>query len=233
MSRPCNIKTTHQLAGHDPNMNRRDVVIQVARASVCEDTNRARKAGIASALHEQVFVSAVADHSGGIMRTALKTFLFAPAFVLAAACSQDKPADPSLNADLSLAAQANTARMDSISAAERTAAAAVAPAPVAVRSAPARTSTSTARRTTSTRRSSSGGSSTGGSTSGSTAQPAQRTETVKNTKRDAIIGGVAGAAIGAATSRNKVKGAVIGGAAGAILGGVIGNNVDVQKKPVP
>ena len=163
------------------------------------------------------------------MRTALKTFLFAPAFVLAAACSQDKPADPSLNADLSLAAQANTARMDSISAAERTAAAAVAPAPVAVRSAPARTSTSTARRTTSTRRSSSGGS----STSGSTAQPVQRTETVKNTKRDAIIGGVAGAAIGAATSRNKVKGAVIGGAAGAILGGVIGNNVDVQKKPVP
>jgi outer membrane lipoprotein SlyB len=57
--------------------------------------------------------------------------------------------------------------------------------------------------------------------------------TEKNTKRDAIIGGVAGAAIGAATSRDKVKGAVIGGAAGAILGGVIGNNVDVKKKPAP
>ena len=57
--------------------------------------------------------------------------------------------------------------------------------------------------------------------------------TEKNTKRDAIIGGVAGAAIGAATSRDKLKGAVIGGAAGAILGGVIGNNVDVKKKPVP
>jgi len=30
-----------------------------------------------------------------------------------------------------------------------------------------------------------------------------------------------------------VKGGLIGGAAGAILGGVIGNNVDVKKKPVP
>jgi outer membrane lipoprotein SlyB len=30
-----------------------------------------------------------------------------------------------------------------------------------------------------------------------------------------------------------VKGGVIGAAAGAILGGVIGNNVDVQKKRVP
>ena len=128
------------------------------------------------------------------MRIALKTFLYAPALVIAAACSQDKPADPSLNADLSLAAQANSARLDSISAAERTAAAAVAAAPVAARPAPARTSTNSPRRTT-TRRTTSGGSS-----SGSSAQPAQRTETVKNTKRDAIIGGVAGAAIGASTA---------------------------------
>jgi outer membrane lipoprotein SlyB len=162
------------------------------------------------------------------MRTTIKTIILAPALVLAAACSKDKAPDPSLNADLGLAAQANAARMDSISAAERTAAAA-APAPVAA--APARTSTAP-RRTTTTRRASSSGTRSAGTTTA--AAPAeQRTETVKNTKRDAVIGGAAGAILGAATSRDKVKGAVIGGAAGAILGGVIGNNVDVKKKPVP
>jgi len=57
------------------------------------------------------------------------------------------------------------------------------------------------------------------------------TQVVKNTKRDAIIGGVAGAAIGAVTSRDKLKGAVIGGVAGSVLGAVIGNNVDVKKIP--
>ena len=168
------------------------------------------------------------------MHSALKSILLAPALVLAVACSKDKPADPSLNADLGLAAQANSARLDSISAAERTAAAtaAPAPAPAAVKPAPTRTSTAPRRTTTTTRRSSSGTSTSG--SSGTTSAPAeQRTVTEKNTKRDAIIGGVAGAAIGAATSRDKLKGAVIGGAAGAILGGVIGNNVDVKKKPAP
>jgi hypothetical protein len=160
------------------------------------------------------------------MRTSFKTIFLAPALVLAVACNKDKPADPSLNADLGLAAQANTARMDSISAAERTAAAA-APAPVAA--APVRAAAAP-RRTTTTRRTSSSGSSSSGST---TAASAPRTETVKNTKRDAVIGGAAGAIIGAATSRDKLKGGLIGGAAGAILGGVIGNNVDVKKKPVP
>ncbi len=57
------------------------------------------------------------------------------------------------------------------------------------------------------------------------------TRVIKNTKRDAIIGGVAGAAIGAVTSRDKLKGAVIGGVAGSVLGAVIGNNVDVKKIP--
>jgi len=57
------------------------------------------------------------------------------------------------------------------------------------------------------------------------------TRVVKNTKRDAIIGGVAGAAIGAVTSRDKLKGAVIGGVAGSVLGAVIGNNVDLKKIP--
>lgn len=54
---------------------------------------------------------------------------------------------------------------------------------------------------------------------------------IKNTKRDAIIGGVAGAAIGAVTSKDALKGAVIGGVAGAVLGGVIGNNVDIKRIP--
>ena len=57
------------------------------------------------------------------------------------------------------------------------------------------------------------------------------TRVVKNTKRDAIIGGVAGAAIGAVTTRDKLKGAVIGGVAGSVLGAVLGNNVDVKKIP--
>jgi hypothetical protein len=70
---------------------------------------------------------------------------------------------------------------------------------------------------------SSGASSTGTTQTG--------TQVVKNTKRDAIIGGVAGAAIGAVSSRDKLKGAVIGGVAGSVLGAVIGNNVDVKKIP--
>ena len=59
----------------------------------------------------------------------------------------------------------------------------------------------------------------------------QPTRVIKHTKRDAAIGAVAGAVIGAATSRDKVKGGLIGAAAGAILGGVIGNNVDVKRVP--
>ena len=69
-----------------------------------------------------------------------------------------------------------------------------------------------------------------GTYSTGTAAPA-RTQVIKHTKRDAIIGGVAGAAIGAVTSRDKLKGAVIGGVAGSVLGAVIGNNVDVKRIP--
>ncbi len=59
------------------------------------------------------------------------------------------------------------------------------------------------------------------------------TQVKKNTKRDAAIGAVAGAAIGAVTSgkKDRLKGAVLGAAAGAILGGVIGNNVDIKRIP--
>jgi hypothetical protein len=168
------------------------------------------------------------------MRSIVKSFLVAPALLAMAACSKDKPVDPSLNTDLGLAAQARTgAPLDSITAAERanTAAAAAAPATVAPAPAPRKTASTTTRRST-TRRSSSGGSSSSGSTASAPAR-APREEIHKNTKRDAAIGAGAGAIIGGVVAKGGVKGAIIGGAAGAILGGVIGNNVDVQKKKVP
>jgi uncharacterized protein YcfJ len=62
-------------------------------------------------------------------------------------------------------------------------------------------------------------------------EPARQQTVIKHTKRDAAIGAAAGAIIGATVSRDKVKGGLIGAAAGAILGGVIGNNVDVTRRP--
>jgi YMGG-like Gly-zipper len=169
------------------------------------------------------------------MRTTVKSLIIAPALAFAVACN-DKPADPTLNNDLSLAAQANpNARLDSITAAERMNAATspeannlrAGTAPVA--SAPVRRTTTTS---TATRRRSTA-SSSGTSSSGTTTAPEPRVVTKKNTKRDAAIGAAAGAVIGAAASKNKVKGGLIGAAAGGILGGVIGNNVDIEKKRVP
>ena len=70
------------------------------------------------------------------------------------------------------------------------------------------------------------------STSSGTRVVYQEPQVVKrNTKRDAVIGAAAGAAIGAVVSRDKVKGAVIGAAAGGVLGGIIGHTVDVQRSP--
>ena len=66
----------------------------------------------------------------------------------------------------------------------------------------------------------------------STTTRAPATRVVKNTKRDAIIGAVAGGALGAVITRD-VKGAVIGAAAGGILGAVIGTNVDIKRVPIP
>jgi len=65
---------------------------------------------------------------------------------------------------------------------------------------------------------------------------APRTHT--NTKRGALIGGVAGAAIGGVVGNQKDragKGALIGGAVGAIAGAVIGNEKDKQvaRQPQP
>jgi YMGG-like Gly-zipper len=184
-----------------------------------------------------VLISARADNSGGSMRTTLKTLILAPALAIAAACN-DKPADPTLNNDLSLAAQANpNARLDSITAAERmngatspdanSLRAGAAPAAAAAPAATRRTTTASAparRRSTA---------SSSGASSSTTPAAEPRVITKKNTKRDAAIGAAAGAVIGAAASKDKVKGGLIGAAAGGIIGGVIGNNVDIEKKRVP
>jgi hypothetical protein len=55
-----------------------------------------------------------------------------------------------------------------------------------------------------------------------------RREPIRNTKRDAAIGAVAGGVLGAAVSRDRVKGAVIGAVAGGVLGGIIGHTIDVK-----
>jgi outer membrane lipoprotein SlyB len=166
------------------------------------------------------------------MRAIMKSFVIAPALLAMAACSKDKPADPSLNTDLGLAAQArNGAPLDSVTAAERVKAGTAPAASVAAAPAPTKTASTTTTHRSTTHRSSSSGSSAG--SRGSVAAPASHEEIHKNTTRDAAIGAGAGAILGGVVGKGGVKGAVIGGAAGAILGGVIGNNVDVQKKKVP
>jgi cobalamin biosynthesis Mg chelatase CobN len=166
------------------------------------------------------------------MRAFLRTLILAPALAVAAGCNDDKPADPALNNDLSLAAQANpNARLDSISAAERTNPTVTPANNMRATSAPA--AAAPARRTTTRRSASSSSGSSTASSSGSTTASEPRVITKKNTKRDAAIGAAAGAIIGASVSKDKVKGGLIGAAAGGVLGGVIGNNVDVEKKRVP
>lgn len=167
-----------------------------------------------------------------------KKFLLIPAAIVAVACGRDNSdnkVDDALNADLTLAAQARPyMAMDSVSAAERAyAAQGLAPlgyaaAPVAY-AAPVRERIVYRDRPAARRSSSSSSGRSSGSGTYSAPAP-RRTQIIKHTKRDAAIGGAAGAVIGAVTSRDKVKGAVIGGVAGAVLGGVIGNNVDVQRR---
>lgn len=166
------------------------------------------------------------------MKAGLRMLIIAPVVALSAACSKDKPADPTLNTDLGLAAQASTP-LDSVTAAEQTKGATGTNVMRSgtTASTPRTTSTST-RRSSSTSTRSSGTSTASSSTSGAaTSTPTTTVE--KHTKRDAAIGAAAGAIIGATTSKDKVKGAVIGGAAGAILGGVIGNNVDKKTTTKP
>jgi uncharacterized protein YcfJ len=156
-----------------------------------------------------------------------KMLLLVPAAILAVACGRDdnKKVDDALNADLTLAAQARPfTAMDSLSAAERAyAAQGLAPVGYApngyapVYSQPVQERVVYRDRPV--------------SRSSGTYTPAPRPVTrVKHTKRDAAIGGAAGAVIGAVTSKDKLKGAVIGGVAGAVLGGVLGNNVDITKR---
>ena len=137
----------------------------------------------------------------------------------------DRPADTTLNTDLSLAAQ-QRAPLDSLTRRN-------------------------ARRASSQRRASAtvhahvggvgdvshaspahDGQSSSGSSSGRPRpdhRAAERSRSTRSvTRRSARR---AGAVIGAMTSKNKVKGGLIGAAVGGILGGVIGNNVDKKKKP--
>ena len=65
------------------------------------------------------------------------------------------------------------------------------------------------------------------SSGGGVYQPARR-EPIRNTKRDAAIGAVAGGVLGAVVSRDRVKGAVVGAVAGGVLGGIIGHTIDVK-----
>jgi hypothetical protein len=70
----------------------------------------------------------------------------------------------------------------------------------------------------------------GRTSSGGVYSPAPaRREPIRNTKRDAAIGAVAGGVLGAAVSRDRVKGAVIGAVAGGVLGGIIGHTIDVKQ----
>jgi uncharacterized protein YcfJ len=152
-----------------------------------------------------------------------KIWLMAPLAILAAACNKTAPDDAALKNDLALASQQFVPNQV-MSPTEQGLAANPYTTPVqrtTVRSA-ARPTATTVRRTSTASRS-----------SGTVySEPApQQTRVIKNTKRDAAIGAVAGAVIGATTSRDKVKGGLIGAAAGAILGGVIGNNVDVKRVP--
>jgi hypothetical protein len=157
------------------------------------------------------------------MKALKKIWLMAPLAILAAACGKSAPDDAALKNDLALASQAFVPNQV-VSPAEQGLAANPYTTPVQRQTVRAASRpTSTVRRRSSASRSSSGV---------IYSEPApQQTRVVKNTKRDAAIGAVAGAVIGATTSRDKVKGGLIGAAAGAILGGVIGNNVDVKKTP--
>jgi uncharacterized membrane protein YfcA len=52
-------------------------------------------------------------------------------------------------------------------------------------------------------------------------------------KKDAVIGGTAGAATGAIVSKHHVKGAVIGGAVGAGAGYIVGKKKDKKSSEKP
>ena len=151
--------------------------------------------------------------------------------LLGACRGTDSRPDDALKNDLALAAQAQPYQAQQfVSPGEQVYGAngqplqyAPAAAPAPVYRAPAPVYRAPVRRTSTSSRSRSSGT--------YYPAPAPEPRIIKHTKRDAAIGAVAGAAIGAATSRDKLKGGLIGAAAGGILGAVIGNNVDVQREP--
>ena len=157
------------------------------------------------------------------MNALRKIWLMAPLAILGAACGKSAPEDTALKNDLALASQAQQFMPNQVmSPTEQGLAANPYTTPVQ-RQAAAPRPTTTVRRASTTSRA---------PARVVYEEPApQPTRVIKHTKRDAAIGAVAGAVIGASTSRDKVKGGLIGAAAGAIIGGVIGNNVDVKRVP--
>jgi len=159
----------------------------------------------------------------------INVLLLASLAVLAAACGRNSRGDDALKNDLALAAQAQPLTQF-VSPTEQGYGQPYNPyapqqyQPVARQ--PVYSTPNPVRRVSTTR-------SSGARRSSGTIYREPQTEVVKHTNRDAAIGAAAGAVIGAVSSRDKVKGGLIGGAAGAILGAVIGNNVDIQRRPIP
>lgn len=153
------------------------------------------------------------------MKTFKKIWLLAPVAVLSVACGKTAP-DDTLKNDLALASQAQQYLPPQVmSPTEQGLAVNPYTTPVRRVQPVSRAPATTVRRTSAPQ------------STGVVYEPAPQQTVVKHTKRDAAIGAAAGAIIGATTSRDKVKGGLIGAAAGAILGGVIGNNVDISRRP--
>src|ERR1051325_6104171 len=150
--------------------------------------------------------------------------VLAPLAAIGIACGRTQT-DDALKNDLALASQAQQyPTQQVVSPAEQANGGNPYTAPVLRAQSTSRAPVQTVRRTNSAPRRSSG--------SDVVYAPAPAPQqTVNHTHRDAAIDAATGPVIGAVTSRDKVKGGLIGAAAGAILGGVIGNNVDITRKP--
>jgi uncharacterized protein YcfJ len=151
-----------------------------------------------------------------------------PLLVVTGACAGETQKTPDLSflEDLELAVSAapgqgfvSPVELGIVEEAAAPEVAPVAPAAPTRAATPARSQSTTARQTSST---------------SAPRAPVARTVTVKNTKRDAVIGAGAGAVIGAAAggSNRRVQGAAVGAVVGGVIGGVIGNNVDKSTKVV-
>lgn len=149
---------------------------------------------------------------------------------LSAACGRDRPQlDDALKNDLALAAQAQAYNPQAIvSPTEAGYGAEPQYAPRVIQTSATRPVTA---RPVSTARRSSGATRSSSRNGGYYPQPEPEPTIERHTRRDAAIGAVAGAVLGASASRDKVKGGLIGAAAGGLLGAVIGHRVDVTPRP--